>query len=392
MESPRQQHGCTFAEYEVRKTNLRGRKQERLLRITDSGLFNLKKPDVVKRHIPFTDIKQITLVDTHHFTITFHSLHDYNYEAPTSAVIVRELRTYLEQHTDTENSQRAIEMAQRSPKPPPPLGISDEARIALQRRRKLEQLTGSCEDTRIGLEVDALVYDRTQDLGFTIKAYISNFKPGASFSETGAAVRRFIDQVKRHILTNCDTDALRQYQIVPEQFGTPVAPVAIADVVERSLFSAIVHPLTNPLNAQLVCEFETQDRAIRAFGDVAIAQEAMDVAATMIDPAGYATAVTAMRRLDGALNGMDAALMRGALLDAVRAIYTRAAAIGMQNVSADEFLPVLTFVIARSGLSRAMSAHAVLDTLLSDVDRRGEIGYYVTVYQTALGHLLSLTG
>jgi len=63
---------------------------------------------------------------------------------------------------------------------------------------------------------------------------------------------------------------------------------------------------------------------------------------------------------------------------------------GVQDMNADEFLPVMTFVIIQADLKHAYSTTMLLRELLSDEFVSGEAAYYLTTFEIALGHILSM--
>eukprot|EP00516_Mucochytrium_quahogii_P002476 CAMPEP_0203765674 /NCGR_PEP_ID=MMETSP0098-20131031/18541_1 /ASSEMBLY_ACC=CAM_ASM_000208 /TAXON_ID=96639 /ORGANISM=" , Strain NY0313808BC1" /LENGTH=1308 /DNA_ID=CAMNT_0050661949 /DNA_START=1154 /DNA_END=5080 /DNA_ORIENTATION=- len=71
-------------------------------------------------------------------------------------------------------------------------------------------------------------------------------------------------------------------------------------------------------------------------------------------------------------------------------IYREASERGILDMNADEFLPVMTFIIVQAQLKHAYASTMLLRELLSDEFVSGEAAYYLTTFEIALGHLSSL--
>jgi len=71
-------------------------------------------------------------------------------------------------------------------------------------------------------------------------------------------------------------------------------------------------------------------------------------------------------------------------------IYQEAARHGVTDMNADEFLPVMTYIIVQAELQHAYATTMLLRELLTDDVVSGESAYYLTTFEIALGHLLSM--
>mmetsp|Transcript_16927 Transcript_16927/g.53766 ORF Transcript_16927/g.53766 Transcript_16927/m.53766 type:complete len:161 (+) Transcript_16927:2-484(+) len=71
-------------------------------------------------------------------------------------------------------------------------------------------------------------------------------------------------------------------------------------------------------------------------------------------------------------------------------IFGEAAAAGVLDMNADEFLPVMTYVIIHAQLQHPYAATMLLREILTDDVVTGEAAYYLTTLEIALGHLLSM--
>ena len=71
-------------------------------------------------------------------------------------------------------------------------------------------------------------------------------------------------------------------------------------------------------------------------------------------------------------------------------VFARAAESGVADMNANEFLPVVTFAIVQAQLRRPYATTMLLREVLGDQLVSGEANYYLTTFEIALGHLLSL--
>lgn len=72
-------------------------------------------------------------------------------------------------------------------------------------------------------------------------------------------------------------------------------------------------------------------------------------------------------------------------------IFTEASEFGgVNDMNADEFLPVVVFVILKANLAHPYATTMLLRELLSDDFVSGEAAYYLTTFEIALGHLLNM--
>ncbi|GBG27210.1 Ras and Rab interactor 2 [Hondaea fermentalgiana] len=71
-------------------------------------------------------------------------------------------------------------------------------------------------------------------------------------------------------------------------------------------------------------------------------------------------------------------------------IYAESGRLGVMDMNADEFLPVVTFVIVQAQLQHAYATTMLLRDLLNDELVSGEAAYYLTTFEIALGALLGM--
>jgi hypothetical protein len=64
----------------------------------------------------------------------------------------------------------------------------------------------------------------------------------------------------------------------------------------------------------------------------------------------------------------------------------------IQVISADDFLPLFTFVLVQAGLPQLLLVKELMVALIDDEDSYGECGYYLATLEAATQHILDLAG
>lgn len=78
------------------------------------------------------------------------------------------------------------------------------------------------------------------------------------------------------------------------------------------------------------------------------------------------------------------------LLNTKDEIFREASEAGELNMNADDFLPVMTYVIVKSNLRHPWASALYLRRLLGDDFVSGEGAYYLTTFEIALNHIMSM--
>ena len=60
-------------------------------------------------------------------------------------------------------------------------------------------------------------------------------------------------------------------------------------------------------------------------------------------------------------------------------------------VSADDFLPMFTFTLAKAMLPQLVIVKEIMTTLVADEETYGECGYYLATLEAALKHISDLS-
>eukprot|EP00164_Ancoracysta_twista_P005893 GFYU01008109.1.p1 GENE.GFYU01008109.1~~GFYU01008109.1.p1 ORF type:complete len:534 (-),score=66.04 GFYU01008109.1:71-1672(-) len=413
-------------EFEVIKINQRGRRQNRVLKLSGEGISNIKNRTTVTNHHSFQDVTRVGLSSIDTLTIAYENDHDFVYVSPAAMQIVQEITSRLAIKRGSEKRRLmhegvAHEFQEKlqlqdgrrgrsfvvSPSSPSSLRrrVSNakigESKTSSRRANKLQQITGDTEEQRITVAVDKIVLDRSSPEGRTIAHFVNNFTTLEKNPQTAAGnVRQFIDGMRQYLLEHREAELTKLVVASEgnEEPGVEHEKVNLNDVINCSLERAILLPL--------------EKRILKCIESTLNLEEEVDLMDKMADSAerdqttfgipsehqslsNYAPAKLEMEDLNR--TQLPSEKLR-CLLDSAKSIYTtynedRNALIEddaqrkQHFLSADDFLPIHIYVVACASIQHPLLTLEYLWALSDPLVLNGEGGYYLTVFQSAVHFL-----
>lgn len=413
--------------FAVTKVNQRGRKQARMLRLTEVGIENVRvKTSEASSIFEYESVTKIVANSISQFTVVYErAKHPYVYQSLVAIQIVQEI------------SQRVRAARQRG-------GVSrfNAANYQLELQAEARHGTPSAARLRSSLRrisvggatthADAAALLQTAEERITsLLWYVTNERN----SEEGQALRRFLrsearttgallanntraflDGLVLHVLHT--RDAQLHAAAGETIFKGPDAQHKQQALVRR-IVTAILEMATLPtllprLRDHMDVETRERDAQFRA-GCAAVqgrSQEQMRIAAPFRSAVNFAESVAELRELDA--QELPSEVLE-TLLDCVKSIYREGMAAspgGAAVIGGDTFLDILVFVVAQTQLQRPFLKLAVRLPVLFFVRRRhvsllmstraqfawalcdpqqlqSEGGYYLTVFESAVTFIAS---
>jgi len=292
----------TTLEYEVTQLRSRGRKQERILRLTPTHIQNVRGKDIISRH-GYEEVFSTTLTDHETLVISYGaSQDDFVYASPVALTIVAEINARIGKRRAKEKanlSQNLHAIAQRvqekvfkkeqraamrksiaagdsndsngstltspcrstSPALGPsssPTSSSSSASSSSSSDRpsgvirqpsrsamKLQQLFGTSHDERVQMAVESLILEPTSDAGKARLRFVKNLPLLERNPQTMlSVVRQFMDALRQHVEAK-NVDDVRKIAGIPQ--GQTMAPggeeeMELGALIERGVQSGVVLP------------------------------------------------------------------------------------------------------------------------------------------------------
>jgi len=481
--------------FDVTKINERGRRQQRILRLTSTHIQNIRDGDNITSRHAFDDVFCVTLADAETLVISYQNAHDYTYVSPIALQIVAEINERISHKREkaksllaTNLNQMALRFQEESfqkdkdekaakskqaaggistiPEDEavtapvaetlgdgapngseadsvspltvgPPLSTSVRGSLAssspiaspassaspsprtsssappLQRTGsmsrsalKLQQLFGTTQSQRLQLAVETLVLDANSDAGRARARFVKNLSVLERNPDTMLPVmRQFMDSLKTFI-ENKKMAELRKQMGVTDKHQGPLPgeeDMPLDARLERAVQAGVVQPAYARIMATLRRHCAPTDDAIalalaRLRSQIGPDQSYYGIPAGSRNLHAWQTAVEELNDLERATLPVDKIK---SLLRCAKAIYNtfnedrtrqqrasgKAASAGQYFLSADDFFPIFTFVVAQSSLRCLDSTRTFVWNLSDKAALNGEAGYYLTVFEAAVEYI-----
>eukprot|EP00698_Gefionella_okellyi_P023908 TRINITY_DN8293_c0_g1_i1.p1 TRINITY_DN8293_c0_g1~~TRINITY_DN8293_c0_g1_i1.p1 ORF type:complete len:418 (+),score=50.45 TRINITY_DN8293_c0_g1_i1:22-1254(+) len=360
-------------------------KEPRTIRFSRNGIENIKQDIATSVH-RYSAIKRLRLENMTHILIEYHSDHDYHYESDNAMEIMQELCTRVAAklyNLKPDLSAREIPMEYQK----------HLVQAGAGRGSKLDRLTGTDGSQRVSLAVDKILLDASTEEGRTIQKFVSNYQILEKNHESvGSNLRTFMDGLKEHTVS---TYAAELKQLSVSQMDT----TAIAVLVELCLERAVLTPLYTKVVTLLdtAPTIRDNDAQLTQVMGILYTKPQSFFEIKYLSTSAYNEAVRELRTLE-MINLPQPKLK--VILNTAQAIYTlvnseqnAGKSQGEQKqiyLAADDFLPILIFVIVRAQLTKLSRTCEFLSLLCDPTVLRGEGGYYLTAFSSAVQYLLTL--
>ncbi|XP_008819943.2 ras and Rab interactor 3 [Nannospalax galili] len=240
-------------------------------------------------------------------------------------------------------------------------------------------------DRKLYKKVVELAQDKGSYFGSLVQDYkvysLEMMARQASSTEMLQEIRTMMTQLKSYLLQSTELKALVEPALHSEE--------ELEAIVESALYKCVLKPLKEAINCSLL-EIHTRDGSLQQLKDnqlVILATTTTDLGVTTSVPE-----VAVMEKILQKLTNMHKAYSPGKkisiLLKTCKIIYD-SMALGNPGkpYGADDFLPVLMYVLARSNLTEMLLNVEYMMELMDPALQLGEGSYYLTTTYGALEHI-----
>ncbi|XP_028915968.1 ras and Rab interactor 1 [Ornithorhynchus anatinus] len=277
------------------------------------------------------------------------------------------------------SSEEEEEESGRARAPSPPGG----GRRGGRRRQLLRSMSDAvcsllAPERQVGRAVGDLARDRRTTVGQLLQDLLTRVRARQEPQELGK-IRQELDQAK----------ALLSAELAPEKLLTDKR---LDRVLEKALHRSILKPLRPILLARLRLRF-TADGSLRRLADGLRLARLRGPGAFGLHPGLPAPAETERirQKLQKLLRAYSPSAKVTFLLQACKLLYAALRSHAGDSAGADEFLPLLSYVLARCDLPDLLLEVEFMSELLEPALLMGEGGYYLTSLSASLTLLGDLT-
>ncbi len=379
--------------FSVTKVNQRGRRQQRVLRLSLVGIENVRG-EVSSSIFEYSSVKKIVLNSVVQFSIYYVSgKHPYVYLSPVTIQIVAEITRRVNEARHRLSAAR-LQYGADDYQDTLRLSLADlVTRTRSERVRQLAQATaatavaaaavaGLSAQERVVMVVWSALNSAKSDERRALYRFVNEQK-AASVTAEGQQVlahnvRTFLDGLRFHFLQT------RQKEFAAAAGADCADPEnLIRHAVEVTLESAVVPLLLVPIVNRYTALNAAKDESFRAASDrlSLCTQEQLHVPKAFCTANGYVRSAAILGELEKELMPSE---VLDVILKTVHTVYSEASECAAGVMAGDDFLPVLIHVIVKARLLHPF-ARAQYSLELSDPDElQGEAGYFLTVFESAL--------
>ncbi|CAH6849492.1 Rin3 [Phodopus roborovskii] len=242
-------------------------------------------------------------------------------------------------------------------------------------------------DRKLYKKVVELAQDKGSYFGSLVQDYkvysLEMMARQASSTEMLQEIRTMMTQLKSYLLQSTELKALAEPNLHSEE--------ELEAIVESALYKCVLKPLKDAINSSLL-EIHNRDGSLQQ-----LKENQLVILATTTTDLGVTTSVpevAVMEKILQKLTSMHKAYSPGKkisiLLKTCKLIYD-SMALGNPGkpYGADDFLPVLMYVLARSNLTEMLLNVEYMMELMDPALQLGEGSYYLTTTYGALEHIKS---
>ncbi|XP_043938422.1 ras and Rab interactor 3-like isoform X2 [Protopterus annectens] len=239
-------------------------------------------------------------------------------------------------------------------------------------------------DRRVNKKILDLIQEQTSYLGGLVQSFISHTLKNSSKYPTSTELLQEI----RQMITNLKNYLLEGSELQPVLEHPEAEDYNLDSIIEEALYKGILKPLKNHIYFQLN-EFHTKDGTLKKLKDNQKTMKCqslpgLGVTASVPDAAGLEKIRQKFTLMHSTYSPKKKVMQ---LLKACKLIYDAMANTSNKPYGADDFLPVLTYVLVQSDIDRLQLDVEYMMELLDPALLHGEGGYYLTTLFGALYHI-----
>ncbi|XP_028677608.1 ras and Rab interactor 3 isoform X2 [Erpetoichthys calabaricus] len=284
---------------------------------------------------------------------------------------------------DTEHASSPVSQMKRNP-----TIMLDKAKQRLSMANLSHVFTAfMCADRKLQKRITELAQDKESYFGNLVldyKAYtLDTMKKQASSTEMLQEIRQMMTQLKSYLIQSTELQGLTDATVYTEE--------KLEVIIEAALCKCVLKPLRETIYSGLK-EIHTEDLSLQRLLEnqqVVVNTTTTDLGVTTCVPE-----VTVMEKIQHKFTAMHKAYSPEkkitVLLKTCKIIY-ESMSVGSQGKphGADDFLPVLMYVLARSNLTALLLDVEYMMELMDPALQLGEGSYYLTTTYGALEHIKS---
>ncbi len=377
--------------FTVTKINQRGRRQQRVLRLSQVGIENVRG-DVTSSIFEYVSVQRMVLNSVAQFSIYYASgKHPYVYLSPVAIQIISEVtrRVNAARNRVSVARQNFGDVAYQETLR---LSLADlVGRTRGERARQLAQspqvaaaaLAALSPQERVVLVVWTALNGARSDTRRALYRFVTEQTQAAATPEGLALlahnVRTFLDGLKYHFLQTRQ----REFEMAAAGEASMEREGMIRRAVEVTLESALIPMLLPQLSHRFLAVNASRDAQFLVASErlALCSQQQLHVPPQFCTANGYARSGLALSELEKELLPSE---VLDVILQTVHTMYDEAAEKQAGVMAGDDFLPVFIFVILKARLQHPFARAQFALELSDPEDLQGEAGYFLTVFESAL--------
>ncbi|XP_072555144.1 ras and Rab interactor 3 [Paramormyrops kingsleyae] len=267
-----------------------------------------------------------------------------------------------------------------------PTLMINKAKKRLSRVNLSQMLTGFiCAEKKLQHRILNLAQDKDSYLGNLLLDYraftLEAMQKRTSSTEMLQEIRQTLTQLKGYLIQSTELQAILESSVYPEE--------KLESIIETTLFKCVLKPLRDAIYARL-WDLHTRDNSLMKLRDnqqVVLNSTTTDLGVTTSVPES-ADIEKIKFKLDMLHKEYSPEKKISILLKTCKVIYeSMSVSCPGRTLGADDFLPVLMYVVAHSNIAPLMLDVEYMMELMDPAMQLGEGSYYLTTTYGALEHI-----
>lgn len=396
-------------DFDVIKINNRGRRQKRILRITELGVENIKNSSYVSSKWDWSSVITVFRKDTNQICFKVKEKKDRRdrvYETKEAGKLLVAIQRHIERHNKELDAMAARDMSQKIHKRilhEEVHGNRETVKSVKSIKRKISEKLERPEQerSRIATRVDSWLQNRKSNFSRYISSFLGKWhKSYRKEDDCLEIVRSFMDQLKDVIIS-------RELSFL-SSLAFPNKPIddlsddehdfiniEIDKSIEQHLIPQLLDDLLDHLNRKNDASTKVLEQNCDKLQNKGIefyqcSKDVLEISSLH----NWDAAVMELTKLPRAVFPSMKLLV---ISDTIGMIYSLASASRLEDsktkfLSGDDILPICIYVIVQAtkslkNLCYSFADHQFIDQLISRDTLKGETEYYLTVFEACLCHL-----
>lgn len=396
-------------DFDVIKINNRGRRQRRILRITEHGVENIKNSSYVSSKWNWSSVRTVFRKDTNQICFKVKEKKDHRdrvYETKEAGKLLLAVQRHIERHNKELDAMAARDMSQKIHKRilhEELHGNRETVKSVKSIKRKISEKLERPEHerSRIATRVDSWLQNSKSNFAKYISSFLVKWKKSyRKEDDCLEIVRSFMDQLKDVIIS-------RELSLL-SSLAFPNKPIddlsddehdfiniEIDKSIEQYLIPQLLDDLWDHLDRKNDASTKVLEQNCDKLQNKGI--EFYQCSKDVLEISGLHNWDAAVMELVKLPRVVFPSMKLLVISDTIGMIYSLASASRAEDgktkfLSGDDILPICIYVIVQATKSLknvcySFADHQFIDQLISRDTLKGETEYYLTVFEACLCHL-----